>query len=59
MAGRRTEWMKGEPNTTVPNTSFAYSVNNLQKLRDGEPLGNYLSAEEEFAGLDGEGDFLN
>ena len=52
--------MKGERNTTVPNTSFAYSVNNLQKLRDGEPLGNYLSAEEEFAGLDGgEEEFLN
>ena len=42
------------------NRGIACGLNNNQKLRDGEPLGNYLSAEEEFAGLDGgEEDFLN
>ena len=42
------------------NRGIACGLNNLQKLRDGEPLGAILSAEEEFAGLDGgEEDFLN
>jgi len=42
------------------NRGIACGLNNIQKLRDGEPLGAILSAEEEFAGLadDGEEEFL-
>ena len=43
------------------NRGIACGLNNIQKLRDGEPLGGQLSAEQEFAGFgdDGEEDFLS
>ena len=45
---------------TNGNRGIACGLNNIQKLRDGEPLGGHLSAEQEFAGLDdGDEDFLN
>lgn len=46
---------------TNGNRGIACGLNNIQKIRDGEPLGGYLSAEAEFAALgDGEDeDFLN
>ena len=37
---------------TNGNRGIACGLNNLQKLRDGEHLSSYISAEEEFAGLD-------
>ena len=41
------------------NRGIACSLNNLQKVRDGERLGGRASAEEDFAGLDDEDkDFL-
>ena len=40
------------------NKGIACSLNNLQKIRDGEPLGGKASAEEDFAADDDE-DFLN
>ena len=46
---------------TNGNRGIACGLNNLQKLRDGEPLGGHISAEQEFAGLtdaDDEEDFL-
>lgn len=46
---------------TNGNRGIACGLNNIQKIRDGEPLGGYLSAEAEFAALgDGEDeDFLS
>ena len=47
---------------TNGNRGIACGLNNIQKLRDGEPLGGHLSAEQEFAGLgdmEDEDDFLN
>ena len=41
------------------NCGIACSLNNLQKLADGEPLGGRRSAEADFAGLPVEEDFLN
>jgi hypothetical protein len=35
------------------------ALNNLQKIRDGEPLGAHLSAEDDFAAWDDDDDFLN
>ena len=44
---------------TNGNRGIACGLNNIQKLRDGEPLGGHMSAEQEFAGLDDEDeDFL-
>ena len=40
------------------NKSIACGLNNLQKIRDGEPLGGKASAESDFATDDDE-DFLN
>ena len=40
------------------NKGIACGLNNLQKIRDGEPLGGKASAEEDFAADDDE-DFLN
>jgi len=40
------------------NRGIACGLNNLQKLRDGEPLGGKTSAEDDFA-TDDEDDFLN
>jgi len=47
---------------TNGNRGIACGLNNIQKLRDGESLGGQMSAEEEFAGLEDDGDeedFLN
>ncbi|MCM1530465.1 MAG: DUF2815 family protein [Alistipes sp.] len=43
------------------NKGIACGLGNLQKLRDGEPLGSRTSAEDDFADLDDEDDddFLN
>ena len=38
------------------NRGIACGLNNLQKLRDGEPLGGRVSAEADFAGLDDDDD---
>jgi len=42
------------------NKGIACGLNNLQKIRDGEPLGGRSRAEDDFAGLDDddESDFL-
>lgn len=40
------------------NKGIACGLNNLQKLRDGEPLGGKSRAEDDFATMDDE-DFLN
>jgi len=42
---------------TNGNKGIACALNNLQKLRDGEPLGGRTSAEDDFA-TDGDEDFL-
>ena len=34
---------------TNGNRGIACSLNNIQKCRDGEPLGGRISAEQEFA----------
>ncbi len=45
---------------TNGNRGIACGLNNIQKLREGEPLGGNISAEQEFAGMDGgDEDFLN
>ena len=41
---------------TNGNRGIACRLNNLQKLRDGEPLGGRVSAEADFAGLDNDDD---
>ena len=41
------------------NRGIACGLNNLQKIRDGEPLGGKLSAEDDFATADDEDDFLS
>lgn len=41
------------------NKGIACGLNNLQKIRDGEPLGGKSRAEDDFAGLDDEDDFLS
>ena len=38
------------------NKGIACGLNNLQKLRDGEPLGGHSRAEDDFAGLDDDDD---
>ena len=40
------------------NRGIACGLNNLQKIKDGEPLGGRASAESDFATADGEEDFL-
>ena len=44
---------------TNGNRGIAVGLNNLQKIRDGEPLGGKASAESEFAGDDEDDDFLS
>ena len=39
------------------NRGIACGLNNLQKVRDGEPLGGKISAENDFA-TDDDADFL-
>lgn len=41
------------------NKGIACGLNNLQKLKDGEPLGGKSRAEDDFAGLDDDDDFLS
>ena len=40
------------------NKGIACGLNNLQKIRDGEPLGGKPRAEDEFASFDDDDDFL-
>ena len=41
------------------NKGIACGLNNLQKIRDGEPLGGKSRAEDDFATTDDEDDFLD
>ena len=41
------------------NKGIACGLNNLQKIRDGEPLGGKSRAEDDFATVDDEDDFLD
>ena len=41
------------------NKGIACGLNNLQKIRDGEPLGGRARAEDDFADLDDNDDFLD
>jgi len=41
------------------NRGIACGLNNLQKLSDGTPLGGHSRAEDDFADLDDEDDFLS
>ena len=41
------------------NRGIACGLNNLQKIRDGEPLGGRTRAEDDFADLDDNDDFLD
>ena len=41
------------------NRGIACGLNNLQKIRDGEPLGSRTSAEDDFADFAAEDDFLS
>ena len=44
--------------TALGNKGIACGLNNLQKIRDGEPLGGKASAESDFA-TDDDDDFLD
>ena len=44
---------------TNGNRGIACGLNNLQKIRDGEPLGGRTRAEDDFADFDEDDDFLN
>lgn len=46
------------PSTGSGNKGIACGLNNLQKIRDGEPLGGKASAESDFAS-DEDDDFLD
>ena len=41
------------------NRGIACGLNNIQKLADGKPLGGHSRAEDDFAGLDDDEEFLN
>ena len=41
------------------NKGIACGLNNLQKIRDGEPLGGKTRAEDDFADFDDDDDFLS
>ena len=41
------------------NKGIACGLNNLQKIRDGEPLGGKPRTEDDFATADDEDDFLD
>jgi len=41
------------------NRGMACGLNNLQKIRDGEPLGSRARAEDDFSEDDGDDDFLS
>ena len=41
------------------NRGIACGLNNLQKIRDGEPLGSRVRAEDDFSEDDGDDDFLS
>ena len=40
------------------NKGIAAGLGNIQKVRDGEPLGSRMNAKDEFDAVDGEDDFL-
>ena len=40
------------------NKGIAAGLGNIQKVRDGEPLGSRVNAKDEFDAVDGEDDFL-
>lgn len=44
---------------TNGNKGIACGLNNLQKIRDGEPLGGKSRAEDDFADFDDDDDFLS
>ena len=44
---------------TNGNKGIACGLNNLQKLRDGEPLGGKSRAEDDFSDDDDDDDFLS
>ena len=44
---------------TNGNKGIACGLNNLQKLRDGEPLGGKYRAEDDFSDDDDDDDFLS
>ena len=41
------------------NKGIACGLNNLQKIRDGEPLDGHTRAEDDFADFDDDDDFLD
>lgn len=41
------------------NKGIAAGLGNIQKLRDGEPLGSRVNAQDEFDAIDAEDDFLS
>lgn len=41
------------------NKGVAAGLGNIQKLRDGEPLGSRVNAQDEFEAMDAEDDFLS
>jgi len=41
------------------NRGVGVGLNNIQKLKDGTPLGGHSRAEDDFAGLDDDEDFLS
>lgn len=41
------------------NKGIAAGLGNVQKLKDGEPLGSRVNAEDEFDAVEGEDDFLS
>lgn len=41
------------------NKGIAAGLGNIQKVRDGEPLGSRMNAKDEFEAVDGEDDFLS
>ena len=46
--------------STAACKGIACSLNNLQKIRDGEPLGGHTNASNDFDAVDdGDEDFLN
>ena len=44
---------------TNGNKGIACGLNNIQKLRDGTPLGGHSRAEDDFGGLEEDDDFLS
>ena len=49
---------EGEYNSNG-NKGVAAGLGNVQKLKDGEPLGSRANAKDEFEAVDAEDDFLS